>query len=83
MEFIELNETELSNVIGGTLEEVKEGFFRTIKKPVTNVSNMINERSFNNEHGGEFLGCAALLVMGYLAPWVCHKIIKVKETIFN
>ena len=82
MKFIKLNEAELSNVIGGKLTDVKDGFVETIVTPVTTVWKMVTFKS-NEKEKGKFLGAIGLIDIGFFAPLLYKKVVQLKSLILS
>ena len=82
MEFFELNEAELSNVSGGKLSNVKDGFVNGMKEPVQNAWDIVTLKSTDTQKG-QFLSTATWVAIGFFAPWLYSKAVKIKNSILG
>ena len=82
MKYIELNESELSSVSGGELRNVKNGFLDGMKKPFENAWKVVTLNSNDNEKG-QLLSTATWVAIGFLAPWLYSKVVKMKNAILG
>ncbi len=88
MKFIKLNEAELSNVIGGKLTDVKNGFVETITDPFKTIWNTITFQSGGDSKTpdtvrGNCLGYVTLAAAVYFSPWLYKKVVQLKSLILS